>query len=152
MGFETVTGQMETVQLNKLEVGEKIVGYLKDVVTEPNQFNGTSYNLLMVNPQTKREFKALTGGAAKYVAQNIAAFLGKAPMNEQMKENVERDSQLLGYLIEIERVGSYLNKKKQTVNTFLFRRDKDKPLTDEIAFAAAEKAATEKANLDSIPL
>lgn len=140
MGFETVTGSGDAIALNKMQDGESIVVYLKDVVPEMNvKFNTPTVNFIAIRPENGAEVKLLSGGNASYVAKNIAAKLGKLPANPQFAASMERDAQLLGYLCKITKVGKYTQKKTgKEVTTFTFARDPEKPLS---AYKAPEQAA-----------
>lgn len=128
--FEVVRGH-DSVLLNSLKPGEHVTIYLKGVVCEKNQKYGTdSFNFIGVDPETGTEKKILTGGEAKYVAMNIAAFQGMIERKPEKQLEEERDANMVGHLVRITRLGEYKNKKGQTISKFMFGVDYSKKLVD----------------------
>lgn len=128
MAFETVSGQ-ETISLNKMEDGKSFVGFLKSIVVEKDNYGNDKANMLMLSEDKSKEYKILTGGAAKYVAMNIAMATGLVKANDKYKKDqAEKDATMLGCLVKITKTGSYKNKQGKEVTTFEFQVDREQKI------------------------
>lgn len=140
MGFEKISNQSEGFLLNSLEPGQHKDFYIEGVVKDVNKQYGTdTVNFTGYDPETGNPIKILTGGTAKYDAQNIAAAQGilQAKDPRHLEDGKEK-MKILGYLCRFTRVSSYTQKKGgKEVKTFNIERDTDKPLE---AFLALKNA------------
>jgi hypothetical protein len=129
MAFQTVSGQ-DGKLLSELKDGESVTAYLKDVVMEKNKkFNSDAFNLIMVDQESGKEFKLLTGGTATYVAKNIAEARGMIPADRNSRpEDAKRDAQMVGCLVRITRNGGYVNKTGKQVTKYTFECDPEQKL------------------------
>jgi hypothetical protein len=124
--------------------GETLKGYLKDVAKGEGKF-GITYELVMVDKSTGDEFNVVTGGTAKYLAQNILIHKGVLKGEPEHADQVKRDASLLGHYIEIAPMGSYDNKRGQTIKKYKVSRDPALKIGD---FIPKKKPVD---NTDSIP-
>lgn len=101
-----------------------VEGFLKGVIKEQNKFGNDQYNFLL-NDKSGNEFKVLSGGTAKYFANNVAMALGLEPMSQEFAAAAEAAKKCINKWIIISNDGSYVNKRKQTVNKFVVEVDSD---------------------------
>lgn len=132
MALETVSGQSFKA-VGMLQPGEKIEGFLVDVVKEKNKFNSEQWNFVLKN-EAGEEFKVTSGGTAKYFASNVAVAMGKEPANPKFLQAVETAKNCLGKWIVMSPDGSYANKTGQTVKVIKIQVDSDKVPSEEIPF------------------
>lgn len=122
MSLETLSGGSYK-SVSTLSDGEKIEGFLKGVVKERNKFDNEQYNLLLTD-DTGSEFKVLTGGTAKYFAQNIAVAMGlEKSTGDSFAQAIGAAKRAIGKWIIITPDGTYENKRKQTVKKFKIQLD-----------------------------
>lgn len=144
MALETVTGS-NVRYINKMhDEGETLKGYLKDVAKGEGNF-GETFELVLVDKSTGEQFNVVTGGTAKYLAQNILIHKGVIKGDPTHAEQVKRDASLLGFYIEISPAGTYQNKRGQTIKKYVVARDPALKLGD---FIPNKKPVD---NVDSIP-
>ena len=135
MALETVSGGAGKT-LSSLSEGQSLGGFLKDVVKEKNKFNNDQWNFVMAD-EFGNEFKLLSGGSAKYFAQNVAMAMGKEPVNAQFAASVDGAKKCIGHWVVFTLEGSYQNKTKQTVKNYKVQADLEKKpqtSTEEIPF------------------
>jgi len=117
--------------------GKKIAGWLKGVSAHDSNF-GRTWAFLIVDSEGN-ERKYVSGGNAKYVANNLAQHLGLIPSEPLRAAEVKRDSEMLGHYVEITPAGSYKNKRGQEILSYTFAVDKENKIptnvsVDEIPF------------------
>lgn len=130
MSLETITGgSMKSV--SALQPGESFSGFLKGAIKEKNKFDSDQWNLLMED-ENGLDFKILTGGTAKYFAQNVAMALGLEPASEAFAAAVDAAKRTIGKWIVITQDGSYVNKRKQTVKKYKIQMDSTKTQSETV--------------------
>ncbi len=122
MARETVSGG--SFRMLPKDGEAALEGFLKGVVKEVNKFGNDQYNFLL-NDRAGNEFKVLSGGTAKYFANNVAMALGLEPVAPEFAVAAEQAKKCIGKWVIISNDGSYVNKRKQTVNKFKIEVDSD---------------------------
>lgn len=134
MAFQSVTGaSVKFVKLNEFEPGQTVEGFLTGVETSPNAFGSINYNFLLKTEEGET-LKVFTNGNAKYVAKDVAQYLGVVAKDETTKEeSIERAGKMVGRMIQIKSLGKFKNAKAQMVSKYEFLVDQDKLLISQDA-------------------
>lgn len=111
MGFEQVSGPQQFKTAKSIEIGEHLNCYITGIVFGEKY---QKWDLLCVEPGSRKEFTLNTSGTLKYFAKDIS---DKKP----------EATSCVGFLCRITRLDDYKNKRSQIVSSFRVERDKDMP-------------------------